>query len=288
MNPEQYFQINKLSSLHNGTSIFFCKTDYLEKDFKSIEKKKNFVILISGNSDFAIDKKIIKKAPKNIYKWYCQNAIEDNLKIEPIPIGLENKYDSLRNGHGVSYFDRMSEKEYLLSNKKKLDTANGKLYANFNILTNRQYRTKIKDVCVNIEYIDWDEPDLTIDEFYSRSIHYEAVICPAGNGIDTHRLWEMLYIGLVPITFKVGDHKIYELYNLLPIVILDSEHDLYKKEDLFNKIENAKNKRDNIELLDINYWKNKILLDSEIAEKIHFKNLSFTDKLKNIFLNLTD
>jgi hypothetical protein len=90
-------------------------------------------------------------------------------------------------------------------------------------------------------------------------LEFESVICPIGNGIDTHRLWEVLYLKRIPITFKVGDFKIYELYSRLPIVILEKESDLYDKNLVFDKIECVKNKKYNMDLLDFNFWKNKML-----------------------------
>ena len=38
---EDFFQINKLSYLHNDTTIVFCKTDYLIKEFEKISNLKN-------------------------------------------------------------------------------------------------------------------------------------------------------------------------------------------------------------------------------------------------------
>jgi hypothetical protein len=282
---ENFFQINSLSHLHNSSTIFFCKTDFLDIEFKKIEKINNFVVLISGNSDYPIDNKLVKKAPKNIFKWYAQNVVENKNYLIPIPIGLENKFDSIRSGHGISYFERTTEKEFIITNLNNLrysnpNVSNGKIYSNFNIHTNLNHRCIIKHACEEIDYIDWDEPTLGMKELYLKSINYEAVICPAGNGIDTHRLWEILYLGLIPITFKLGNYKIYEFYSKFPIVILENESFLYNKEYLFQQIQDAKKKVNYLENLEIQFWINDILLNSKIAEKMVFNKSSFLNKLK--------
>ena len=40
-NDDEIFQFNKLSRLHDGEKIIFCKTDYLQSDFENIREKKN-------------------------------------------------------------------------------------------------------------------------------------------------------------------------------------------------------------------------------------------------------
>ena len=215
-----FFQINHLSTLHNKKNIFFCKTDFLLADFDYISKLNNQIILISGNSDYPITDEIVNSAPKNIVKWFAQNALGNNNILEPIPIGIENKVESYRKGHGVCYYDRVSIKEKLLSrNINQTPTKN--IYCNFNVNTNISHRGYIKTFCEHIDYIDVDNCNLSLDSFFNKLLEYKMVLCPAGNGVDTHRLWETLYSKRVTITVKVGDFKIYELYEKLPVIILD-------------------------------------------------------------------
>jgi hypothetical protein len=256
----KYIEINKLSHLHNGSSIFFCKTDYILSEFKNIEKQNNNTILITGNSDYAITDQILTLAPKNIKKWYAQNAIANSPILEPLPIGLENKLPSERENHGIGYFDRATLKESLLN--KKIDSKNKEptkfLYANFNINTNPDYRNPIKKICQNIDFIDWEEPNLLLDSFFDKVLDYKMIVCPAGNGLDTHRLWEVLYSNRVPITFIIDNYRLYDLYRKLPIVLLNNIQQLYDKnliEDLYLDCYNKIYQKD---MLDINYWIYKI------------------------------
>jgi len=249
--------INKLSSLHNTNNIIFCKTDYLFDEFEYIKKLENDVILVSGNSDYPIDDFRFSKKPKNVKVWYAQNALVNDDNLIPIPIGFENKLPAYRDGHGIGYYDRVSLKEDLVLRNLQV-TPTKKIYANFKISTNYNYRSLVRDVCLKSDYIDWDEPNLNLVEFFDKILDYEMIVCPAGNGVDTHRLWEVLYSNRIPITIKVGDFKIYELYNKLPIIILDNIEDLYNIDLIEKKLEKIKNNEYDLSILDVSYWFDEI------------------------------
>ena len=60
---------------------------------------------------------------------------------------------------------------------------------------------------------------------------YKYILCPSGNGIDTHRMWEALYSNSIPIIFS--EHKL-GYFNKIPAVVLSRFSDLsqLKPEDL--------------------------------------------------------
>jgi len=259
---KNYFQINKLSELHDGKNIIFCKTDFIQQEFQYINTLENDVIFITGNSDYSIDHHKFNARPKNIKKWYAQNALVNHEDLIPIPIGLENKIVSLREGHGIGYFDRVTEKERLLNRNIDIPPTKN-IYANFNISTNPSYRGTVKNFLNNCNFIDWEPSNLTLESFFNKILEYKMVLCPIGNGVDTHRLWEVLYSGRIPITIKVGDYKIYELYEKLPIIILNNLHEL-RNENLINYEYEKNIKKDwDKNILETSWWKNKILEDAK-------------------------
>jgi len=252
-----YIEINKFSELHDDKKIIFCKTDFIFEEFEKIKKLENDVVLITGNSDYSITDKHMSLCPKNVKKWFAQNALSNNEILEPLPLGLENKIESVRVGHGIGYFDRVSEKERLLDRNLNIKPTK-KIYANFTIATNPTYRNIIKNICKISSQIDYEDSNLTLENFFNRILEYDAIICPIGNGIDTHRLWEVLYSNRIPITIKVGNYKIYELYKKLPIIILNDENELKNTDYIFDKIIEFKDFKYEKKLLDINYWVNEI------------------------------
>jgi hypothetical protein len=183
--------------------------------------------------------------------------------IEPIPLGLENQYFSIRDGHGIGYPDRASLKESILQNLDKNYIPTQFLYCNFNITTNPAYRQKIYDMAKQSKYITLDNPTLTLYDMFQKIQDHKMVLCPAGNGIDTHRLWEVLYSHKIPVTIKTGDYKIYKLYKELPIIILDNIENLLNYDLIKNKYDNIINKQYNLEILNSFYWKEKILYDTK-------------------------
>lgn len=276
-------QLNKFGNLHNGKSVIFCKTELLSAEFKRIKKIKNEVVLISGNSDYEINEGLVSNMPVNVIEWYCQNNQVSHPKLKSIPIGLENSFPNKRRMHGTAW-PHAVEKVRLLNKTFSAPESNQPskfLYANFNIQTNMAHREPIMAVCKNTTFINCDEPNLRYDDFIAKVLDHEAVVCPAGNGIDTHRLYEILYCKRVPITFRIGDYAIYkDLYEKLPIVILDSIDELKNEKKIKELISIARQNSFNNALLDFAYWQRTI---NETSRKIMVKSFFVNNALKRFF-----
>ena len=54
---------------------------------------------------------------------------------------------------------------------------------------------------------------------------YEFCICPEGNGVDTHRLWEAIYLKTIPIVVKSEFTNIL-IKNNIPVVVLENWSEL--------------------------------------------------------------
>jgi hypothetical protein len=252
-----FIQLNNFANLHDGDKVWFCKTDFLQEDFGQISLLDHDVILITGNSDYPITDHILDLAPKNITKWFCQNAVSKNPIIEPIPIGIENRDECIRNGHGVGWGNRVQEKMDCL-NYMQPESISEFIYCNFNIKTNTEHRNKVWNIASNCSHIVCESPTLSIKEWVSEVKKYKMNLCPAGNGVDTHRLWETLYAGRIPITVKIGDYKIYEMYEKLPIIIINDIDELRDKqhmEDLYNI---TIGKTYQLSITSQSYWINRI------------------------------
>jgi hypothetical protein len=173
-------------------------------------------------------------------------------------MGIENKLESLRLGHGIGYFERVQEKEILLNNIKNKNPKKF-IYSNFNIHTNYGERINYKNISIDCPHIDWEESNLSLHDFFNKMLDYKMILCPVGNGVDTHRLWEVLYSNIIPITVKVNNYGIYKLYETLPIIILDKIDDLFNYELIEKKYKDVMSNNYNLELINYNYWKDKIL-----------------------------
>lgn len=58
------------------------------------------------------------------------------------------------------------------------------------------------------------------------SSQYRFVVCPRGNGIDTHRFWETLYRGSLPIV-EISEWAIYFQSHGIPMVLVNSFDEIF-------------------------------------------------------------
>ena len=175
-----------------------------------------------------------------LIKWYGQNMGVNSDKTCAIPIGLENLFWKRVNFSTI--------KKHTNNYKEKL------LYLNFseNTNPNRKYSMKIllnKGFKKNVK-MQWNKyiEDLSRHKF---------CLSPNGNGVDTHRTWECLYLGVIPIVEK-SIHMNY--FNDLPILFVDS-YDVICLEYLNEVYDKFKDRSFNLDKLSISYWKTKILED---------------------------
>jgi len=232
-----------------NNAIIYCKTDFLSKLFDFLKFSGRKYILISHMSDYPIDERLFNSKPPAIVKWYAENAVYDNSLLISIPIGLEN-----HKGSSKGFF---TKHEWLVKNIENLknipkDTS---LYCNWSSInpnTKQEFRKNIREDLENAGNELLIESGLNYEEYCTSMAHHKFVVCPHGNGVDTHRLWEALYLGCYPITIK---HRIYRDFNL-PILEVEKWSNVN-----LNLLNEHSNKWDDITFhpqLEMEYWKNKI------------------------------
>lgn len=179
----------------------------------------SFDSIITHNSDLNISNDMIDKAFKNgsrIRKWYAQNINTEHNSLICLPIGLER----------TRWFPEIN-KQHKLYNKIALSynkPSNKKCYLNFSLDTNSSKRCECynkinKDLCtVNILNKVAQTEDLYM-RYLDGILDHTFVVCPEGNGIDTHRMWECLYLGRIPV---VKRNHVVESFKSLPILIIDN------------------------------------------------------------------
>jgi len=232
--------------------VVYCWNTYIPQLFQYLENTniKNITLLTGDNDhscnsngcigNFPMDngRYHIPPIPKNIKKWYAQNAEVYNNKLIPMPIGLAPPWR-----HDV-YLETASIKDKFLEiDRTEL------LYSNFNTTTN-PLRVLIKNIIFKNCKIDTEYNDLS--NYYKNLQKHKFVICPPGNGKDTHRVWECLYFGAIPI---VEDNPMNRYFSsLFPILVVESWHDI-NNEFLENEFEKFNiNKTWRYDLLDIDNW----------------------------------
>ena len=259
----------KKLEVKNG-DVIFCNSSYLDLLFKYLKrlKKINTLTLITGQSDISITEKIFSNKPKNITKWFAVNVEYNNPDLIPIPLGLANNYSpkNLR----IQDFKNFTSQKVIKENK---------LYINLRTSTNLKEREYIKNIFINQNWVVIKEPNLSIEEYLYDLQKYKFVLCPWGNGIDTHRMWETLYAGSIPITkYHIG-----LTFPNLPIITVNSFKDL----NIEFLISESKKLSHDLNQLNLTYWEKLIkqpnLLESvdiELIKEISVLELLYWNKIK--------
>ena len=226
-----------------NSSIVFSSLDRfpLKKDYSKYKKK----IWVFHNSDETFDLNTKKKLdyflPK---KCFSQNLIINKKNYHFIPIGLENS----------KFHNNGDIKDFLRLRKVKLEKKPRILFGFKNTNPKRvQLKHQFKKLKITDETNGWNS------FFYRRILlNYMFVICPEGNGIDTHRMWEALYLRTIPIIKKnmISD---YIKKAKVPVLILNKWSDLSKfDEKQLQKFYFSKKKLFNNRYLFQDYWKKRI------------------------------
>lgn len=213
-----------------------------KKDYKKFSKKS----WIFHNSDETFDLQKKKKLdffkPK---KCFSQNLIFNKPNYHFLPIGLENN----------QFYNNGDTQDFLKLRKLNIKK-NPRILFGFNITNPKRIKIKkeLKNIGIADETKGWNS------YFYRRILlRYMYVVCPEGNGIDTHRLWEALYLRTIPIMQKNKISNFFTKANL-PVLILSKWSDLSKlNESKLRKIYVSKKKYFNNRYLYQNYWKQLIL-----------------------------
>ena len=237
--------------------VFYSKIDFVYDFLQKSKYINNPFVLVTHNGDFPVSQNLVNfaKTVPNLKKWFGQNIeCQNEQLVQSIPIGLENGYNWTK--FNKTTLLRQSILDKCKQEPKKL------LYLNFSFSTNTKERNNcyktvsnrvnpniVTDRCVsNVEqnkYPNW------LDDVMNH--HY--VLCPRGNGLDTHRLWETLYCGRIPI-LKIDANNIY--YRDLPILFVNeweeiTEQLLRDNIDRFSITENF-----NTNKLKFSWWKKRI------------------------------
>ena len=87
---------------------------------------------------------------------------------------------------------------------------------------------------------------------------YSFIACPAGNGLDTHRVWEALYVESVPIVKRSYPYEYFESLGM-PLWVVDGFDELENLEeaDLASIYETFAPKFDSLTLW-LPYWESLI------------------------------
>jgi len=228
--------------------IWFIKRDFLGEFFHILPKDCPPIAVVTQHSDYELDSDIMSSKPTCVRKVFSPNNTYVSDDSIPIPLGL-----------GPTFVpDNIAPSANDIKNTNTKNSRDKLLYVNFRAYTYPQERVSLMErfkmessTWVSIDSCDDDlEKDryssLTKQEYLSKRktdylnglISHKFSLCPRGNGIDTHRIWESLYCRTIPV---VRYEKAHRNFKDLPILFVDdwsvvTEDFLNKEYDRFFKV----------------------------------------------------
>lgn len=177
----------------------------------------------------------------------------------PIPLGLVNDCDD------SSFHRIMGNQEDLQKAFESSDAQSdfkGSFYVNFTTANNFKERSHLLRILKSTNSVKYAEMDISRAgrlRYLSELPLSSFVLCPEGNGIDTHRLWETLYMGGVAVV--KSNSCINELVKDLPVVIVRKWSDILNTPLMEAKWYEAHEKYLNLNLLTMSHWRHKLFLN---------------------------
>jgi hypothetical protein len=218
-------------------------------------------ILVVGHSDIPttrIQSQILKSFGVN--KVYATNIYSDQIFSFSIPLGLTNNCDD-------SPLHRLfGDNSLLLAASLSADFPeffSPTLYVNFSASNNRSERgVLLKEITKlpKTHKVIVNDPDFTTSgrvKYLADCRAINFILCPEGNGVDTHRLWETLYMGGVPIIKK--NPIMTPLVDHLPVVQVDSWKQIASIDFLESEWHRIQGMSWDSGRLTLNYWKDCLL-----------------------------
>ena len=222
------------------SSIIYIHPDGYEK-WKNIilllnKRKPLFIkLIIFSGSDFYFDDETIRElyeALPNTEFWIQNYTGTKQERFRILPIGVKEDYEATEKNYlfGISYASN-----------------NGGFREEFiEFLNNHE---EMKQFCT---------PKVLQDEYYKTLSQFYFNVCPMGNGFDTHRFWECLMVGTIPIikSHDYFDNLLFQYPNL-PVLVVKNWMELPMlidslSQEKYNELfQNA-----NLDLIMSEFWEN--------------------------------
>jgi hypothetical protein len=181
------------------TDWWFCKVDHVDWLLERHAPRSEFV-LVSHNGDEAIGPRHSRSLRRRgLRAWLAANVELRHPKLIPIPLGIANP--------GWEHGDPTVLREGQGAAKREL------FDVSFSLDTNPEERR----YCLEQTGLEL-APRLPHREYVQRLAAAHFCVSPSGNGIDTHRTWEALYLHTVPVVLRGA---LADEWSDLPLVVLD-------------------------------------------------------------------
>lgn len=251
----------------------WIKRDYLlnvtsrnQRTLKSkLKSQSKTPRILSSHSDYGFNKKSLAIF-KNVYPigtllFVTNLEIAESDFVRTFPIGLTN--NSFETPLHKIFGNPEMLKNAFESNAKKTK----QIISGFSTKTHKSRKLALKHSQLSkyVQNYFYDPTQNGRMEFLTATASSLAVVCPRGNGVDTHRIWETLYLGAIPIV-KRGEYP-KSLFNAInpPHLELQSWEEL-RSFDIIDKLLQVEWNTDFYNFLSVDFWVNKIKFENRFIK----------------------
>ncbi len=216
--------------------------------------RNHFPLLITGHSDYGITDSLVDFYNPGV--WFTVNKENERANVVSLPLGITN--NTLESPLHPVYGNLDCMAQVMAETVAPTNL----VYLNFNVRTFPSERIPVWTLFSQKPWVTVGSIENTIagrTQFLRDIKAHAFVLCPRGNGVDTHRLWETLYMGSIPILRR---HAAYREFEDMPICFVD-EWEEVTEDFLKNEERRIRHGRFSLEKLKLSYWVNRI--QKEIA-----------------------
>lgn len=207
---------DRAASIQRG-DIVFLKTDYMAQFFGTVFPRiQHPFVLATHNSDFGAPATFAAflDDPK-LLAWYAINPDTVHPKLTPMPLSFANAY--WPHGSPAALQDAFDK-----DNGPWRAREHG-VYVNMDTGTNQAARSKALNQVAGLQDVHVRRDRANYTDYLADVAASKFVLCPPGNGVDSHRTWEAVLLGAVPI---VEASLLNPLYSGLPVVVVQRWDDV--------------------------------------------------------------
>jgi hypothetical protein len=166
-----------------------------------------------------------------LVSWHTQNYDgHAHAKFAPFPMGID-----LHTPRFCSSTRRLvTQLQGIRACRLPLDHLPLRVFCDLELSLASEERRRAVAVLRNCDHVDFLGKRMSQASIWGRYAEYPFVLSAAGNGLDCHRTWELLYLGAIVITKTSSLNR---LFNGLPVVVVEDWNEVCDKGNLSKWLE---------------------------------------------------
>jgi len=227
--------------------IIYGITHFCWKQFSKI-KKCGKCILITSYSDGPVNRKMIRRLPSNVFKWFSNNIMTIDKRLEPLPLGFA--------------FKRVHQEICLRLRKEGRPPQKNLMYMSFlrDIPRCPNPREGLYEMFGGLPWVTSEggalDNYIPVEDFYKNIQRHPYILSPPGAGIDCHRHWESIALGSIPVVLR---SQAVELLGDMPCLIVENWAEV-TEDRLLRELGGLQERFawPSMQKLDMRYWRERI------------------------------